>query len=109
MSQEIVGRSDSDHLLEECLVEMNYLLRELRSTIGYPDTSGRQRVILDAITASLTLATITTVGTVTTVTGVTTVSTLTNQAQVGGVLANYDQVNAWNTVPALNRAMISVT
>jgi len=103
MSQEIVGRSDSDHLLEECLVEMNYLLRELRSTIGYPDTSGRQRVILDAITASLTLATITTVGTVTTVT------TLTNQAQVGGVLANYDQVNAWNTVPALNRARISVT
>lgn len=102
MSQEIVGRSDSDHLLEECLVEMNYLLRELRSTIGYPDTAGRQRVLLDAISASLTLATITTVGTVTTVT------TLTNQAQVGGLLANGDQVAQWNNIAGWNRSYIDV-
>ena len=96
MSQEIVGRSDSDHLLEECLVEMNCLLRELRSIIGYPDTSGRQRVILDAITASLTLAT------------VTTVTTLTNQAQVGGLLANGDQVAQWNNIAGWNRSYIDV-
>ena len=96
MSQEIVGRSDSDHLLEECLVEMNCLLRELRSIIGYPDTSGRQRVILDAITASLTLATITTV------------TTLTNQAQVGGLLANGDQVAQWNNIAGWNRSDIDV-
>ena len=102
MSQEIVGRSDSDHLLEECLVEMNYLLRELRSTIGYPDTAGRQRVLLDAISASLTLATITTVGTVTTVT------TLTNQTQVGGLLANGDQVAQWNNIAGWNRSYIDV-
>lgn len=105
MSQEIVGRSDSDHLLEECLVEMNYLLRELRSTIGYPDTAGRQRVLLDAISASLTLATITTVGTVTTVT---TLATLTNQAQVGGLLANGDQVAQWNNIAGWNRSYIDV-
>lgn len=96
MSQEIVGRSDSDHLLEECLVEMNYLLRELRSTIGYPDTAGRQRVLLDAISASLTLATITTV------------TTLTNQAQVGGLLANGDQVAQWNNIAGWNRSYIDV-
>lgn len=99
MSQEIVGRSDSDHLLEECLVEMNYLLRELRSTIGYPDTAGRQRVLLDAISASLTLATITTVSTVT---------SLTNQAQVGGLLANGDQVAQWNNIAGWNRSYIDV-
>lgn len=93
MSQEIVGRSDSEHLLEECLVEMNYLLRELRSTIGYPDTSGRQRVLLDAISASLTLATVT---------------TLTNQAQVGGLLANGDQVAQWNNIAGWNRSYIDV-
>jgi hypothetical protein len=45
-----------------------------RSGLGqsYPDTSGRLRVLLDAITASLTLAT------------VTTVSTVSNQTNVGG-------------------------
>lgn len=96
MSQEIVGRSDSDHLLEECLVEMNCLLRELRSIIGYPDTAGRQRVLLDAISASLTLATITTV------------TTLTNQAQVGGLLANGDQVAQWNNIAGWNRSYIDV-
>lgn len=96
MSQEIVGRSDSDHLLEECLVEMNCLLRELRSIIGYPDTSGRQRVLLDAISASLTLA------------AVTTVTTLTNQAQVGGLLANGDQVAQWNNIAGWNRSYIDV-
>jgi hypothetical protein len=39
------------------------------------------RVAIDAISASLTLATVTTVGTVTTV------STLTNQTQIGGLAA----------------------
>jgi hypothetical protein len=46
-----------------------------------PDTAQRLRVVVDAITAGLTLATITTVGTVTTV------STMTNQTQVGGFAA----------------------
>lgn len=54
-----------------------------RSGLGQstPDTAGRLRVILDAITASLTLATITTVGTVTTV------STVSNQTNMGGISA----------------------
>lgn len=52
------------------------------------DTNSRVRVVLDAITGALTLATITTVGTVTTVTGVTTVSTVTSLSQIGAVPAN---------------------
>ena len=54
-----------------------------RSGLGQamPDTAARLRVVVDAITAGLTLATITTVGTVTTV------STLTNQTQIGGFAA----------------------
>lgn len=54
-----------------------------RSGLGQtmPDTAARLRVVVDAISASLTLATITTVGTVTTV------STMTNQTQVGGIAA----------------------
>ena len=54
-----------------------------RSGLGQamPDTAARLRVALDAISASLTLATVTTVGTVTTIT------TLTNQTQIGGFSA----------------------
>jgi hypothetical protein len=61
-----------------------------------PDVAGRLRVVVDAITGSLTLATITTVGTVTTVSTVTTLSTLTNQTQVGGN-------PAFEQIPALMR------
>jgi hypothetical protein len=54
-----------------------------RSGLGQamPDTAQRLRVVVDAITTGLTLATITTVGTVTTV------STMTNQTQIGGLAA----------------------
>lgn len=50
-------------------------------TVGLvmPDTAGRMRVLVDAITGSLTLATITTVSTV---------STVSNQTSVGGYNAN---------------------
>lgn len=53
--------------------------------------SEQVRVSIEAIAGSLTISTITTVGTVSTVTQVTTVTTvasLTNQAQLGGVLAD---------------------
>ena len=53
--------------------------------------TGRLRVLLDAITASLTL------GTITTVTGVTTLSTLTSMSQMGGIPLNsmpFDSMNA---------------
>jgi hypothetical protein len=76
-----------------------------RSGIGQamPDTSARLRVVLDAITASLTLATITTVGTVTTV------SSMTNQTQMGG-FASQDQVPALMRMAADSaRRNISVT
>lgn len=51
-----------------------------RSGLGQamPDTAARLRVAVDAISASLTLATVTTV---------TTVGTMTNQTQVGGFAA----------------------
>jgi hypothetical protein len=49
------------------------------------DTAGRVRILLDAISASLTL------GTITTVTGVTTVTTVTGQTNMGGFAAA-DQV-----------------
>ena len=82
------------------------------------DTTGRIRILLDAITANLTLATVTTVGTVGTVTTVstvtslgtvTTVSTLTNQSQMGG-LATQDQIPALMSMNAQGlRANINVT
>lgn len=73
----------------EALRQIQYEVEVLKNSIGQTrvDSSGRLRILLDSISASLTLATITTV---------TTVSTLTNQTQIGGFNAN-DQV------PALRR------
>jgi hypothetical protein len=70
--------------LIEAIEAMRMAVQALtRSGLGQsmPDTAQRLRVVVDAITAGLTLATITTVGTVTTV------STMTNQTQVGGFAA----------------------
>ena len=82
----------------EALRQIQYEVEVLKNSIGQTrvDTSGRLRVLLDSISASLTLATITTVGTVTTVT---TVSTVTNQTQIGGTNAN-DQVSALRRISA---------
>ena len=94
--------------LMEAIQALRMSVQSLNRTLGMvmPDTAGRQRVLLDAITGSLTLGTITTV---TTVTGVTTVSTLTNQGQVGGVSAN-DQVPALMKIAAdALRGKITVT
>jgi hypothetical protein len=76
----------------EALEAMRMAVQALSRSIGQsmPDVAGRLRVVVDAITGSLTLATITTVGTVTTV------STLTNQTQVGGN-------PAFEQIPALMR------
>lgn len=61
----------------ECLEAIRMSVQSLNRTIGlaYPDTSGRLRILLDSITANLTLAT------------VTNVTTLTNQSQMGGLSA----------------------
>ena len=82
----------------EALEAMRMAVQALSRSIGQsmPDVAGRLRVVVDAITGSLTLATITTVGTVTTVSTVTTLSTLTNQTQVGGN-------PAFEQIPALMR------
>lgn len=76
--------------LIEVLEAIRMSLHSLTRTVGnaYPDASNRLRVVIDAITGALTLATITTVGTVTTV------STLTNQTQIGAI-------NAAPQIPAL--------
>ena len=65
--------------LIEALEAMRMELNSIGRSIGLamPDTAGRLRVVVDAISAALTLATITTVTTVTTV------STMTNQTQIG--------------------------
>lgn len=70
--------------LIEALEAQRIALEALTKTIGLsmPDVAGRLRVAIDAISGSLTLATITTVATVTTV------SSVTNQAQIGGYAAN---------------------
>ena len=69
--------------LTEIVRQMQGELEILRNTIGQTrvDSGGRLRVLLDQISANLTLTTLT---------------TLTNQSQIGGVAAN-DQV------PALRR------
>lgn len=69
--------------LIEALEAQRLALMALTRTIGQsmPDTAGRLRVAIDAITGALTLANITTVATVTTVT------TLSNQTSIGGFAA----------------------
>lgn len=91
--------------LIEALEAQRIALESLAKTIGLsmPDVAGRLRVAIDAISGSLTLATITTVTTVTTV------SSVTNQAQIGGYAANA-QVPAIAQMAADNlRRNISVT
>ena len=72
--------------LIEALEAMRMAVHSLTRSIGQtmPDVAGRMRVALDAISASLTLAT------------VTTVSTVTNQTQLGGN-------PAFEQIPALMR------
>jgi hypothetical protein len=91
--------------LIEALEAQRMALQALTRTIGQamPDVAGRLRVAIDAISASLTLATITTVGTVTTV------STVTNQSQMGTIAAN-DQIPSLMKMSAgVLRNNISVT
>jgi len=73
----------------EALEVMRMAVHSLTRTVGQsmPDVAGRLRVVVDAITGALTLATVTTV---------TTVSTVTNQTQVGGN-------PAFEQIPALMR------
>lgn len=91
--------------LIETLEAIRMAMQSLNRAAGLltVDTGGRVRMLLDAITASLTLATITTVSTVTTV------STMTNQSQMGGFAAQ-DQIPALMHLQADNlRRNISVT
>ena len=83
----------ADGTQEVSLSDLNAALYAILEAITRPISqdpgTGRQRVLLDAITASLTLAT------------VTTVSTVTNQTQMGGfpildVLLKPTDRNLWN-------------
>jgi hypothetical protein len=67
--------------LVQAIEAMRMAVQALTRSVGqsYPDTGGRLRVVIDAMTNALTLS------------NVTTVSNLTNQIQVGGYAAN-DQV-----------------
>jgi hypothetical protein len=91
--------------LIEAIEAMRMAVQSLNRTIGLvqPDTSARMRVVVDAITGSLTL------GTVSTVSNISTLATLTNQTQIGGFAAN-DQIPALMHMQADNlRRNISVT
>lgn len=90
--------------LEACRVYLGMLNRTIGQTL--PDTAGRQRILLDAISASLTLATVTTVSTVTTVT---TVTTLANQTNIGGVAAVEQIPSLMRIASGCTRQQISVT
>jgi hypothetical protein len=86
----------------ETLRQIQMEVEVLKNSIGQSrvDSGGRLRILLDSISASLTLATVTTVGTV---------STVTNQTQIGGVNAN-DQVPALRRIQAdslLSKIIIS--
>lgn len=72
--------------LIEATEAMRMALQALTHTIGMvmPDTAGRQRVVVDAITSGIALSTVSTVSTV---------STLTGQTNMGGYPAN-DQIPA---------------
>jgi hypothetical protein len=93
--------------LEACRVYLQALTRTIGQTL--PDTAGRQRVLIDAISASLTLATVTTVGTVTTVSTVTSVTTLANQTNIGGVAAVEHIPSLMRVASGCTRQLISVT
>lgn len=69
----------------DALRQLQYSAEILKNTLGQtrPDANGRLRILLDAISGSLTLGTVTTVGTV---------NTLTNQSQIGGINA-IEQIN----------------
>ena len=69
--------------LIEAIEAMRIAIQSLTRTVGQvqPDTAARMRVVVDAITGSLTL------GTVSTVSNISTLATLTNQTQIGGLAA----------------------
>lgn len=82
----------------ETPVDQNLMLEILAALSQTVDpVTGRMRVLIDPIGGAQTLGTITTVSTVTgvtTVTTVTTVATVTNLAQIGGVQANSQILDA---------------
>ena len=89
----------SDGTQEVSLSDVNAALLAILEAITRPISqdpgTGRTRVLVDAMTAGLTLAT------VSTVTAVTTVSTVTNQGQMNGypiqdVLLKPTDRNLWN-------------
>lgn len=83
----------------DALRQLQYSVEILKNTLGQtrPDANGRLRILLDAISASLTLGAVTTVGTVT------------NQSQIAGINA-IEQINNIRRLSAdslLNKINIS--
>jgi hypothetical protein len=91
-AQPLTSEQLSESEVADALQAMQLMVETLKNTIGKTrvDSGGRLRILLDSISASLTLSTITTVGTVT---------TLSNQSQIGGVNAN-DQVPSLRRIAA---------
>ena len=82
-SDEVVPVAGS--LLEELLTDLRVLVANLAGSL--PDTAGRTRILLDAVTAGATIAAT-----------VSTVATVTNVAQEGGQPANTNVGSLMNVV-----------
>lgn len=100
----VIGGDASDNFAEptpdgylstkdELNVALLMALESFVNAMPIDPATGRLRVLLDAITGALTLATITTVTTCSTVT---TVSTVTNQSQMGTIPTNSVVFDAMN-------------
>lgn len=91
--------------LIEAVEAMRLAVQSLTRATGLmlPDTANRMRIVLEAISANLTLATVSTVSTVTAVT------TLTNQTQIGGLSATEQIPSLMRLGADSTRRNISVT
>lgn len=91
--QTVTTELQSGEILQ-AIEALRIAVQALTRSVGQvtPDTAGRMRVLIDSISAGLTLATITSVGTVT---------TLTNQSQLGGYSAT-EQIPALTHMSADN-------
>jgi hypothetical protein len=82
----VVGTGELMLCMESLCRSINMLTRTVGQTL--PDAAGRQRVVLDAITGALTLATVTNITNLPTLANVTTLATLSNQTNIGGFAAS---------------------
>ena len=100
-ADDLSGAGTGPFVQQMSLINLTAELRNLVNVLGKTfgesnDPNGRIRVLLDAITGALTLATITTVSTVTTCSTVTKMSTLGSAGTDASVVPYDTNAQAWN-------------